>query len=62
LWDLSAWLPDGSVIGRTLNALAGYRAMPSGIEVVFYATMLAAVVIAMELVRRLPSPSAPSPA
>jgi len=57
LWDLSALLPDASVIGRTLNAVIGYRAMPSGIEVLFYAAMLLLVVLAMEAVRRLPSPA-----
>jgi high-affinity iron transporter len=57
LWDLSALLPDASVIGRTLNAVVGYRAMPSGIEVLFYALMLAVVLVAMEAVRRMPPPA-----
>lgn len=56
LWDLSALLPDASLLGRTLNAVIGYRAMPSGIEVLFYAAMLVLVLLAMEAVRRMPSP------
>lgn len=56
LWDLSSLLPDASVVGRTLNAVIGYRAMPSGIEVLFYAAMLLLVLLAMEAVRRLPPP------
>ncbi len=58
LWDLSGLLPDASVIGRTLNAVIGYRAMPSGIEVLFYGAMLLMVIVAMEAVRRMP----PAPA
>jgi len=60
LWDLSALLPDASVIGRTLNAVVGYRAMPSGIEVLFYTLMLAMVLVAMEAVRRMPPPALPA--
>jgi len=62
LWDLSALLPDASVIGRTLNAVIGYRAMPSGIEVLAYAVMLGMVLLAMEWVRRLPQPTPARPA
>jgi high-affinity iron transporter len=33
LWDTSALLSDDSLIGRTLHALIGYSARPSGIQV-----------------------------
>jgi high-affinity iron transporter len=32
LWDTSAWLADDSLIGRSLHALIGYSARPSGIQ------------------------------
>lgn len=57
LWDLSKLLPDASVIGQTLNAIIGYRAMPSGIEVLFYAAMLLLVAAAMQAVGRMPPPT-----
>lgn len=36
LWDTSQWLSDGSVLGKTLGILIGYKAAPAGIQVIFY--------------------------
>jgi high-affinity iron transporter len=42
LWDTSGLLGDHSVLGGFLSGLAGYRARPSFLEVVAYATYLVA--------------------
>jgi len=41
LWNTSAWLPDGSILGRTLHALVGYSAQPSGVQMAAYGLTLA---------------------
>jgi high-affinity iron transporter len=44
LWDTSAILDDGGVIGSFLSGLVGYRARPTLLEVAAYVGYLAAVV------------------
>jgi len=41
LWDSSWLLTDDSWFGRTLHALVGYSAQPSGMQVLFYACVVA---------------------
>lgn len=51
LWDTSAVLPMDSVVGSLLHVLAGYDARPSGMQIVFYAGVLIAILVGMRLVR-----------
>jgi len=41
LWDSSWLLSDDSWLGRSLHALVGYSAQPSGMQVLFYACVVA---------------------
>ena len=42
-WDTSAILSDASLFGRVLHTLVGYSDQPSVLQVVVYATTLAAI-------------------
>lgn len=50
LWDTSAWLSDSSLAGRTLHALIGYSAHPSGIQLAAYLATLFVLVAAARLI------------
>ena len=52
LWDSSWFVADGSLAGKFLHALVGYTARPSGIQLVFYAATVAAIVVLMRMVNR----------
>ncbi|MHB8665963.1 MAG: FTR1 family iron permease [Burkholderiales bacterium] len=54
LWNTSWLLKDNSILGRSLHTLVGYEAMPSGIQVVFYATTLILILAGMRLARIRP--------
>lgn len=41
LWDTSWLLSEGSLAGKVLHSLIGYEARPSGIQALFYVTVLA---------------------
>ena len=41
VWDTSHILSDGSVLGRTLGILIGYKAAPAGIQIAFYLATVA---------------------
>jgi high-affinity iron transporter len=43
LWDSSAVLSDGSILGKALHTLLGYSAQPSGVQLLFYAATLVAI-------------------
>ena len=60
LWNSSWLLENTSLVGRILHTLIGYEAMPSGIQVVFYATTLVLILSGMRFFR-LRTPSSPSP-
>jgi high-affinity iron transporter len=60
LWDASRLLDNASLPGRFLHALVGYEAMPSGIQVAFYAATLTLVLTGMRLFRFRPPSSAAS--
>ena len=56
LWDSSWLLADTSLPGRFMHAIVGYEAMPSGIQVVFYATTLILIIVGMYHFRIRPPP------
>jgi len=43
LWDTSALLPQGSIVGVLLHSLVGYEARPAGMQIVFYVAVLFAI-------------------
>jgi len=49
LWDSSAWLDNGTLIGQAMHVLVGYDAHPAGMQIVVYATIVALLVIGMRL-------------
>jgi high-affinity iron transporter len=62
LWDTSAVLADDSLIGRSLHALIGYSARPSGIQLAAYLVTLLVLVVASRAIsapsrRRLTAPA-----
>lgn len=60
LWDTSGVLAEHGVVGKVLHTLIGYRARPSGIEVLFY-LITCGVLLTLERVarRREGSPAMP---
>ncbi|PWB80815.1 MAG: iron permease [Methylocystaceae bacterium] len=46
LWDTSAILPDGSLLGRVLHTLIGYTDQPSAMQVLVYVVTLAFIAVA----------------
>ena len=53
LWDTSALLSDDSLIGRSLHALVGYSARPSGIQLAAYLATLLILVAASRAISRV---------
>lgn len=61
-WNSSAILSMDSPLGAVLHAMLGYDAQPSGMQLVFYASGVALILIGMRLMRPAPRPlSRPSP-
>jgi high-affinity iron transporter len=58
LWNTSWLLDNGSLLGRFLHTLAGYEAMPSGIQVVFYSATLVLILTGMRAFRIRPASTA----
>ncbi len=56
LWNTSGFIADNSFAGRSLHALVGYSARPSGIQLAAWATTLALLLGAARLISRLPPP------
>jgi high-affinity iron transporter len=52
LWDISFVLSDDSLAGRSLHALVGYSARPSGIQLAAYLTTLLVLVVASRAISR----------
>lgn len=52
LWDTSHIVDNGSIAGKVLQGLLGYDAQPSGMQVVFFITVLAAIAIGMQWASR----------
>ncbi len=40
VWDTSAFLSEGSILGRLLHSLVGYTARPSGMQLIFWGSTL----------------------
>ena len=55
VWDTSAWLSEGSILGKLLHALIGYTETPTVMQAVVYLAVLAA----MALLMRIAAPSRP---
>lgn len=55
LWNTTWLLDNNSLMGRFLHTLVGYEAMPSGIQVVFYLTTMAMILVGMQLARIKPT-------
>ncbi|MBI3902068.1 MAG: FTR1 family protein [Nitrosomonadales bacterium] len=51
LWDTSALLPENGVPGMLLHSLIGYDSRPAGMQIVFYLTVMAAIVAGMRWAR-----------
>lgn len=52
LWDTSDALPETSIPGVLLRSLIGYDARPTGMQMVFYASVLVAIAVGMKLANR----------
>lgn len=50
VWDTSALLDDEGIIGETLSVLIGYTARPTGMELLFYVSVLFSVGTAYRLI------------
>ena len=48
LWDTSWFVDNGSIGGKILQGLLGYDAQPSGMQVVFFVTVLVTIAIGMK--------------
>jgi high-affinity iron transporter len=48
IWDSSALLSNGSLVGKTLHTLIGYDAQPAGMQLLFYAVTAAAIALGMK--------------
>jgi len=61
LWDSSMLVSQSSAVGSLLHTLIGYEARPSGMQVVFYLTVLVAISAGMFLARGPAAPRAGRP-
>ena len=52
LWDVSAWLPESSLLGELAYATLGYEAAPTPVEVSLYVAALLLVPIAYVVVQK----------
>lgn len=50
LWDTSALIANGSLLGQVLGTLVGYDAQPAGMQLVFYAVTLIAIAVGMKFI------------
>jgi high-affinity iron transporter len=55
VWDTSSLLPQQSLPGQMLHALAGYDARPSGIQMLFFCATFASVLTLSWIVNRRPT-------
>jgi len=52
VWDTSAFVDNGSAVGKVLQGLVGYDAQPSGMQITFFFTVLVAIALGMTWARR----------
>ena len=62
LWDTSSLLPQQSLPGQLLHAMAGYDDRPSGIQLVFFCVTFASVLLLSYFVNRKDRPGSRAPA
>jgi high-affinity iron transporter len=63
IWDTSWLLPEDSLPGRALHALAGYSDRPVGVQIAAYLVVLGILVAGTRMINRKPRPSPrPTPA
>lgn len=54
VWDSSALLTNGTLVGQALHVLIGYDAHPAGMQLAFYVAIVALLVIGMRLTKAAP--------
>lgn len=54
VWNSSALLDNGSVVGQALHVLIGYDARPSGVQLVFWLATVVSLMIGMRVTTRAP--------
>lgn len=59
VWDTSSILSGGSFLGETLKVLIGYTPRPTGMELVFYSSVLVIVGASYKLIGASKKPQAP---
>ena len=50
VWDTSAFIPGHGFVGETLSVLIGYTPRPTGMELVFYCSVLFSVGLTYKLI------------
>lgn len=59
LWDTSAVVSNGSLLGKALQGLVGYDAQPAGMQVAFFVTVAVLILVGMQWAQRAPAPPKP---
>jgi high-affinity iron transporter len=52
LWDTSEVVSNSSIVGKALQGLLGYDATPAGMQIAFFVTVAAAIVVGMTWAKR----------
>jgi high-affinity iron transporter len=62
LWDTSAILPEGGMVGRLLKTLVGYTDQPNGLQLIAWLAVVAMMLTLMRVVNRpaVVKPAAPA--
>ncbi|HST27218.1 MAG TPA: FTR1 family protein [Rudaea sp.] len=62
VWNTSALLDNGSVVGQALHILVGYEARPAGMQIVFWLATTVLLVFGMRWITRVHAASRAAPA
>ena len=61
LWDTSGVVDNSSLLGKLLQGLLGYDAQPSGMQMIFFVAVFAAILLGMSWARkRAAAPASPA--
>jgi high-affinity iron transporter len=52
VWDTSGFVDNSSLLGKVLQGLLGYDAQPSGMQMIFFVAVFAAILAGMQWARR----------
>jgi high-affinity iron transporter len=52
VWDTSGFVDNSSMLGKVLQGLVGYDAQPSGMQMIFFVAVFAAILAGMQWARR----------